>query len=131
MSIYSHKVRSVTVDLPEELAAFLASVSKMIDEGDELAMIESDDLLQAERMFGGRIEEDDDDWGFTYSPSIDDDARWELVFSRTQLAAIARGQVQTLELFACENPRCKFLRSDRTMTCSSCPKSPKQNQRAG
>lgn len=109
--------RKVHAQLPAELKVFLANVLGMIDHKVPEAMIESDDLLQAEFVYGGRIHETGDEWGFTYFPQV---GKWELRFSKAQLAEIASGRVAEVELFECTDPNCGNRFSAEDDACFNC-----------
>lgn len=112
--------RKVHAQLPEELRGFLTNVLDMIDHKVPEAMIESDDLLQAEFVYGGRIHEAGDEWGFTYFPQVGHRGKWELRFSKAQLAEIASGRVAGVELFECTDPNCGNRFSAEDDTCFYC-----------
>lgn len=110
------------VEIPGPLRDFLAHVSSLISAGAPEAMIESDDLLQSPPLlaYGGRLEADGDEWGFTYFPVEWGKAKWELLFTSVQLAAIASGETRTLKLGFCRDAACGNAFLERRDRCRRC-----------
>ena len=109
-----------SVVLPSDLVEFLGYVRKMIEAKDELATIESDDLLQCERAYGGLIEEGGTQYGFTYFPEEETRYKWELELDITEITNIADGSKTDLVLWGCHNPNCRCMFSDPDDTCFYC-----------
>jgi len=120
MSIFRHEPKRLeTMALPPELVEFLREVSGRIERGEPEAMIESDDLLQCDHTYGGRIEADGDEWGFTYFLGRPK-PKWELVFTSAQIKEIAAGAVREIPLSTCNDPACGNRFSWREYTCADC-----------
>ena len=99
--------REEIVAIPDDLLTFLREVGVRIETKDEATIVESDDLLQSESVYGGRDSESGDRFSFTYFP--EDGIRQEWVFSLTagQLVAIAHGDQSPLHLWSCIQPGCR------------------------
>ena len=111
---------SQEVTIPEELRSFLQEVDELIRQQDELATTESDDLLQAERAYGGLIEEGTDRYQFTYFPGEDTRPTWELEMTATEISAIAKGQIAALSLWRCPNINCGSHFASAEGVCFDC-----------
>jgi hypothetical protein len=105
-----------TVPLPIDLREFLQEVHQLIEDGDEAAIYESDDMLQAESVYGGLTEEGGTCYGFTYFSERYTDikpeeagewAEWELSLEKSEIAEIAAGEKFDLVLWACQVPLCR------------------------
>jgi hypothetical protein len=97
--------RHESVVIPSELVAFFVDVHRQIEESDEGTLIESDDLLQTDFAYGGR--DGDDQFSFTYFPERGIRQKWQLSLSPDEIARIARGESETLKLWACTQPDCR------------------------
>lgn len=107
-------------EVPADLREFFQEVAHLIDTGDEAALIESDDLLQCDRAYGGLIDEEDDIYAFTYFPREGVKTKWIFDLSAEQIRAIADEDVLTLELWACEDGNCGSMFQDANETCFYC-----------
>jgi hypothetical protein len=111
--------------IPGGFAHFMRDVVALIDEGDEVAWMESDDLLQCERAYGGLYDEANGRYGFAYFVDDDEDSDicWDFDLDRQQIRDIASGKVTQIQLWRCE-PDCyrRFPRSD--YYCAECDFSP-------
>ena len=113
------KVQEV-LPIPSDLHAFLKEVHRLILAEDNFAMWESDDLLQADGVYGGLNDQDGTEYGFTYysgeytDVKYENQATWEITLDRTEIEKIADSQITTLMLWACQVPQCgnKFTNSD-------------------
>mgnify|MGYP007096650416 CR=1 FL=1 len=90
---------SATIDVPEDLRAFLADVLELIDADDEAATrTESDDLLQSECGYGGLLDAATGRYRFTYLPDTPDGGRWTFDLLRPQIVELATGAVKQVEV---------------------------------
>jgi hypothetical protein len=108
------------VAIPERLVAFLREVHELIEQDDDAATIESDDLLQTEFAYGGLLEEDGDEFGFTYFSDEGARAKWEFELSASDIAAIAQGDRDTLRLWRCRTPGCRNRFGSPDEACFDC-----------
>jgi hypothetical protein len=112
-----------TVLIPPNLREFLQYVYQLIEAGDEAAIYESDDMLQAESVYGGLIQEGGTLYGFTYfsgeheDTKFGDAASWEILLDRSDIEEIASGQKLELTLWACQVPLCGNKFSDPVDPC--------------
>lgn len=109
--------RQEILALPPELTPFFQEVHALIAREDDLAMWESDDLLQAESIYGGLINQDGTAYGFTYFPEESVETEWEIVLDKTDIESIAKGEKTTLSLWACQFPECGSKFSDENQLC--------------
>ncbi len=108
------------VDVPADLRVFFEEVAHLIEVHDEAAFIESDDLLQCECAYGGLIEDETDEYGFTYFPRKGVKTKWELLLSASQIRDVADGSITKLELWACSDENCGSMFSSANERCSNC-----------
>lgn len=108
------------VEIPESLREFFEYVNEMIETEDESSLIESDDLLQSERVYGGLTDADRGDFGFTFFPEPGNRQKWEFTLDRVDIANICEGSKTTLKLWGCQTPDCRCLFSDPEGTCFYC-----------
>lgn len=108
------------VDVPADLRVFLEEVAHLIEVRDDAALIESDDLLQTECAYGGLIEENTDEYGFTYFPRKGVRTTWELLFSASQIRDVAAGNITELQLWACSDENCGSMFPSADDRCSNC-----------
>ena len=114
------KVRQ-QVELPPYLVQFFAEVHQLVLAGDEAATTSSDDLIQADRAYGGLMRDGGADYQFVYFP----DKRgvrnkWEFTLSSRAIRDIASGKRTALTLWACASPECGCKFSDPKETCFYC-----------
>lgn len=96
--------------IPKEFAHFLRDVVAAIDDGDAAALMESDDLLQCDRAYGGLYDKSNGRYGFQYFVDDDEDACdesgfeicWYFDLDRQQIRDIAGGKVTQLQFWRCE-----------------------------
>lgn len=105
--------------IPADLLAFLKEMHRMIVAGEEEATIESDDLIQCETAYAGLIEEGRSEFGITYFPNHTSKGirdKWELVLNKEEIANIADGLSNSLQLwsFRSEECGCRFTVADET-----------------
>lgn len=79
------------VELPDDIIEFFASVSDMIQSEDDSAMMESDDLLQTERIYGGLSDRRRRIYSFTWFPESAPDERWEMQLLADEIDEIGSG----------------------------------------
>lgn len=108
------------VAIPAELSAFLVEVSRLIEAHNELASTESDDLLQCERAYGGLLQEGGDRYGFTYFSQPGIRHKWIFELSASEIAEVASGRRETLNLWFCRSPECRSGFRDEEESCFYC-----------
>ncbi len=108
------------VPLPEDLVAFLGEVRTMIERGDEETTIQSDDLLQCERAYGGVTEEGGDYFSFTYFPDDSKRNKWHFTLHRSDIEMIADEALTEISLWACQTPGCGCKFHSKDETCFYC-----------
>lgn len=79
------------VELPDSMIEFFASVSERIRAEDDAATIESDDLLQADRIYGGLTDRRRQIYDFTWFPETVPEERWELRLTADEIDEIGSG----------------------------------------
>ena len=110
-----------TVIIPEDLILFLKDVHSSITIGDEATTIESDDLLQCDSAYGGLIDGETGEFGFTYfSDEQDDRNKWEIILYKSDIEKITGGEVREFLLWACTADDCECKFTDQKETCSYC-----------
>jgi hypothetical protein len=114
------KVRQ-QVALPPYLVQFLTEVHQLILAGDKSATTSSDDLIQADRAYGGLVNDGGFDYQFVYFP----DKRgvrnkWEFTLSSSAIKEIADGKRTALTLWACPAPDCGCKFTGPEETCFHC-----------
>ena len=125
MRIESPKAKEmVEVDVPTVVAEFMRDVTSLIDADDEAVTMESDDLLQAPRIYGGLTDATTHMFGFTYFPTKDTLPVWELDFRDDEIRQIATGQVTRLRLLRCKRPDCGCHFSSPEDRCFRCDYEP-------
>ena len=121
MRLERPKAKKLTqIEVPANLRQFLEEVAGLIEARDEATLIESDDLLQCEYVYGGLIDEGEPIYGFTYFPRKGVRTKWELEFSAQQIGEIADGRIDKLELWACEDNSCGSMFSSANYLCFDC-----------
>lgn len=111
--------RSVVVDLPSAFTDFIRDVNRRIHDGDKAATtIQSDDLLQCERVYGGLYDIAGKRFGFRYFHS--DDATWDFDLNAHQIAQIADGTLTALALWQCSNGKCDCRYATEDSYCMHC-----------
>ena len=107
--------------MPAYLVKFFTEVQQLILAKNEAATTSSDDLIQADRAYGGLIADGGSDYQFVYFP----DKRgvrnkWEFTLSSRAIREIADGKRTALALWACPSPKCGCKFSDPKETCFYC-----------
>lgn len=106
----------------------MADVAKRIDEGDESAWMESNDLLQCEdfRGYGGLFDAVEGHYGFEYladdseeERERDDPIRWDFHLNRQQIRDIANGTITQIDMWRCD-PDCGRRFPHRDYYCPAC-----------
>lgn len=109
-----------TVAIPEQLRSILREVAGRIAARDEEAMVPSDDLMQADAVYGGLLEEGGSEYAFTFFPGPGTSPKWELILTVADMEAIAMGRKNELQLWGCASDGCHSLFADPGTTCSYC-----------
>lgn len=118
-AVFRKPKRSVTVELPSDFTSFMRDVIQRIADGDEAATtIESDDLLQCDRVYGGLYDVAGQRFGFRYFHA--DDATWDLDLDAQQIAQIANGTLTALNLWQCSGGKCDCLHAAKDSYCAHC-----------
>jgi hypothetical protein len=109
----------VTVDLPQAVTDFMRDVAQQINDGDEAAtVIESDDLLQCDCIYGGLYDVAGQRFFFQYFHT--DDATWDMDLDAHQIAQIANGTITALDLWQCSDGTCECLYATEDSRCQHC-----------
>jgi hypothetical protein len=111
---------NLEVVIPDDLLRFFREVDVLIKQNDDLVTIESDDLIQTEFVYGGLIKEGSDLFGFTYFPEENTRPKWGIELTASEIAEIASGKMQALNLWKCQNPDCGSHFSSANETCFDC-----------
>ena len=112
----------VTEAIPEAFAILMRDVAAAIDDGDESAWMESDDLIQPQdfRGYGGLYDSVEGRYGFEYLVDDSQENRersppiaWDFDLNRQEIRDIANGTISRIDMWRCE-PDCgrRFARSD-------------------
>src|SRR5262249_9568376 len=107
-------------EIPGGFREFMAEVEQMIRTGADEVRIESDDLIQGDRVYGGLSDAASSVFKFTYFPSKGTRPKWQISLSSEQVAQIASDQLSTIDLFACADTSCGCRFSDPADTCFWC-----------
>jgi hypothetical protein len=108
------------ISIPSNLRKFLKNVYELILKKDESTTIESDDLLQDDFVYGGLIEQNGVEYGFTYFPEAGTRHKWELVFTIGQLKDIYEGKKKYVDVWACKSKNCHCKFALKTDLCFHC-----------
>ena len=108
----------VTVQIPNAITEFMVQVQKLILAGDKSTTIDSDDLLQCSKVYGGLYNTPQRLFGFRYFYS--DDETWDFQLAATQIAAIAEGDLSELVLWQCAGGRCNCFYATEDSYCKHC-----------
>jgi len=108
------------VTIPDNLLEFFYDVHELIEAEDKSALMESDDLIQCEKAYGGLLEEGGIRYGFTYFPEKGTRQKWELELDVVDIANISEGSKSDLVLWGCLESNCRCLFSDPNDTCFYC-----------
>jgi hypothetical protein len=108
------------VKLPAEVIASLRDVLAMIERGDEVTTVPTDDCIQEGPLCGGLM--DDGSGRFYFSVHLEQNAPyvWDIALSPAEIEAIAVGNVDQIPLWCCTNPRCGFKTYIEDITCHWC-----------
>jgi hypothetical protein len=88
------------VELPYAIIEFFAHVHDMIQTKEDSAMTVSDDLLQAERIYGGLSDPRRKIYDFTWFPNVSPKERWEVSLLADEIDEIGSGYRKTLRVKA-------------------------------
>jgi hypothetical protein len=109
----------VTIELPSAFTDFMREVHQQITEGDKAATtIESDDLLQCDRIYGGLYDVAGRRFGFRYFHT--DDCTWDIQLDAEQIAQIAVGPLTSVNLWQCSGGKCGCLYESQESYCMHC-----------
>ena len=96
--------------IPDEFVEFMREVAALIEQGDEAAWTESDDLLQCDCAYGGLNDTANGRYGFCYIiPGREEEEReacWAYDLGRQQVRDIAAGNVTEIDMWRCEPRDC-------------------------
>lgn len=104
-------------ELTAKLIHFFKKLDKEIKDELQHTQIESGDLIQANFIYGGLIEEGGDRYIFTYFPRVGTKNKWELELTKLQIERIAKGNIKTIDLWACQQDGCGSKFMDKNGTC--------------
>lgn len=109
--------------IPKSFANFMREVDQHIRSADPCAITPSDDLLQTDDAYGGRLDDDSMSFGFTYFPDSNHDGpfppKWQLILSATQISDIACGKLSALDMWKCASD-CGSRGTEPDYYCSRC-----------
>ncbi|MCA9068292.1 MAG: hypothetical protein KDA84_05185 [Planctomycetaceae bacterium] len=88
------------VKLTPEIVEFFAHIHEMIVTEDDAALTVSDDLLQAERIYGGLRDPDNGVYDFVWFPESEVQERWEFSLLADEIDEIGSGYRDTLRVKA-------------------------------
>jgi hypothetical protein len=111
---------TAALPIPDDLMDFFKEVNDLIKQNDELAIIESDDLIQTEFAYGGLIEAGGDRYSFVYFPEEKTRPKWTVELTASEIAEISSGKKKTLNLWKCQNMECRSFFSSETGACFDC-----------
>jgi len=116
------------VVIPDNLALFLKEVHREIVAGDEVAAIESDDLLQYEEYnfaYGGLNDWETGEYRFRYFPdeykeNEQHENTWDISLNKTDIERIVTREIKELSLWACPEDSCGCKFPDADGSCFYC-----------
>lgn len=108
------------IPIPDDLAAFLREVHRLIETGDDSATIASDDLLQSETAYGGLVSPGGHTYRFTYWFRKGDRHKWLFELDIVDIANIVEGTGTALLLWGCQAENCHCRFTDPNGTCFYC-----------
>lgn len=109
----------VVIELPSSFVDFMRDVNQQIADGDKAAtIIESDDLLQCDRVYGGLYDVAGQRFGFRYFHT--DEATWDFDLDAQQIAQIANGSLTSVTLWQCSSAKCGCLYATEDSYCTHC-----------
>jgi hypothetical protein len=121
MRIFKPKAKiEKTIEIPDNLKEFFQYVHHEICELAEETQIEPDDLLQCEFAYGGLINEETREFGFTYFPGKGIENKWEIVLNATEISEICNNEKKHLKLWECVNSKCESLFQTKDENCFYC-----------
>lgn len=96
----------------------MQEVSRCIATGDKATMLESDDLLQCDCVYGGLYDSVAGRFGFRYFHTDED--TWDFDLDAEQIADIAWGKIRTFELWQCDSDKCHCYYPTEDSYCPNC-----------
>ncbi len=119
--IKEKKLERVTI--PQNIVNFFKTLSIDIANKEEYTQIESDDLIQPGLpetfIYGGLWDKNEDCYYFVYHPDEENgnQDRWEFNLTSEQVHKIAKGELKTLDLWACMQDGCQCKSMNKNDTC--------------
>jgi hypothetical protein len=108
----------VSVELPAAFTDFMRDVYQRVADGDKAATtIESSDLLQCDRVYGGLYDSAKRRYGFRYFHT--DEHTWDFDLHLDDISAIATGSTTHLNLWQCKKD-CGCLHASENSYCTHC-----------
>lgn len=98
-----------SVTPPQNLVLFLSEVHREIIAEDEVATLESDDLLQYEEFdfaYGGLNDAEKGEFSFRYFTDNENGSTWDFNLSKSEIEKIVKGETKQLSLWGCKHPLC-------------------------
>lgn len=103
---------------------FLREVDELIQRDDPCATTPSDDLLQSDDAFGGRLDDASLVFAFTYLPESEHEEPspplWYFTLTADQISEIASGKLSKLDMWRCVTD-CGSRGTEPDYYCSRCP----------
>jgi hypothetical protein len=124
--------RRVEVEIPADFRQFMKQVAHLIAIGDEAATVESDDLLQCERAYGGLCDGAQKSYSFRFFPGAQEGVSsaaekepkfgpyWDFLFTESDINGIAHGNVTRVPLWRCANSECQCRHDSSDRYCPNC-----------
>ncbi len=117
-----HKKVSETLIIPQSVVTIAQEIVSLFDASSPDALIESDDLIQTDDSYAGRIE--GNKFGIRYFPEIDVPSnyaqpKWDFTFTLEELRAIANDTLQMCVIWKCVAD-CGMKSSEKDFECFNC-----------
>ena len=122
--MWATKKVSEHLKLPEDFRGIVILITRLFDEGASEAFVVSDDLIQVDNAFAGRMEGNEPCFGITYFPSLVEsntriEPTWEFQLSLELLRRIADGEVSHLDVWRCVHD-CGMRADCSEFYCGNC-----------
>jgi hypothetical protein len=110
----------VKIAVPDGLRSFLQDVLEGIEFGADETLIESDDLIQDKRTYGGLVDAAAGLFCFRYFAGEDTTPTWDFCVTRESLKRLLSEDIAYLDLWKCSDPECECLYESEDAYCSAC-----------
>jgi hypothetical protein len=116
-SVTKHLVK---VEMTDRLLKEVLYINHLIVKKDKSAIEECDDCIQDEHLCGGLWDKKSQLYGFTFYPDSNTDVFWRFEVTKKQIAEIAKGKINYMDLWKCNNPACGNYHAHEKDQCSFC-----------